>query len=67
MYDSTVNIECSRCKEEISINFNMRDFHEYQNGVLIQNAFPYLTPGEREMFQTRICDKCFKEIFKEEE
>lgn len=35
----------------------------YQSGVLLQNAFPNLTPGEREFFKTGITDEEWDNLF----
>ena len=42
------------------------DLEDYQNEELIQNAFPYLTPDERELIISRICGKCFDKMFGED-
>jgi hypothetical protein len=44
----------------------MEDYKAWENGTLIQNAFPYLTPGEREFLMTGITASEWDEIFKEE-
>lgn len=31
----------------------------YGNGMRIQDAFPFLTPDERELIMTGICDDCW--------
>lgn len=35
-------------------------------GKHVQEAFPWLTPSEREMFLTGICDDCWGVLFREE-
>ena len=37
------------------------------NGSLIQNAFPTLTPSQRELLITGICDDCWDKMFKTED
>jgi hypothetical protein len=39
----------------------------YDQGALLQNAFPNLTPGQREFIKTGITDKEFNEMFGEDE
>lgn len=39
----------------------------YEEGILLQNAFPNLTPGEREFIKTGITDEEFEEMFGEDE
>ena len=36
-----------------------------KSGKLIQNFFPKLTPGEREILISGICGKCFDKMFPE--
>jgi hypothetical protein len=40
--------------------------HAWQNGMLIQNAMPNLTPDEREFIMTGITAEEWEEAFKEE-
>lgn len=40
---------------------------DYEKGALIQNAFPFLSPGEREFLLTGMNDEEFDNLFKEEE
>ncbi len=63
--DTTITITCSRCRKEYNVSFNVDDYDKWQSGAMIQEAFPYLTPGDRELMKTRICDDCFKNIFKD--
>jgi hypothetical protein len=68
-----VSIKCRECGTEYTMEVNATDYFEWQerpyskNPRHIQDIFPYLTVGEREMFITRICDNCFKKIFEEED
>lgn len=41
-------------RHTMNITMNMEDFRKWQNGKLIQDAFPYLTPDEREFLKTGI-------------
>lgn len=41
-------------------------FLYYEDGILIQSAFPNLTPGEREFIKTGISEEEWKELFTEE-
>ena len=65
----TLNIPCSECGKFVTIKVKTVDYLEWNSPSRrhVQDVFPYLTAGEREMFITRICDECFKEIFKEEQ
>jgi hypothetical protein len=43
------------------------DWDRWQRGTLIQNAFPYLSPSEREFLMTAITVEEWDKIFTEEE
>lgn len=38
---------------------------DYQSGALIQNAFPFLSPGEREFLLSGLSEDQFDELFEE--
>jgi hypothetical protein len=42
-------------------------FNNWQEGVYIQNAFPDLTPADREILISGTCDECFHELFPPED
>ena len=42
------------------------DLERYDTGVLVQEAFPYLSSGERELIVTGICTPCWDRSFGEE-
>ena len=42
------------------------DLAAYQDGEHIQSAFPYLTPGQRELILTGITDEMWDGMFGEE-
>ena len=39
-------------KDEIRVTVNAPDLYAYHQGAYIQDAFPYLTPSEREWMMT---------------
>jgi hypothetical protein len=39
---------CLITGEKVSVTVNGEDLYEYNQGAYIQDAFPYLTPSERE-------------------
>lgn len=48
----------------ITITFDVEDYKAWDNGSkLIQDAFPYLTSGEREFIKTGITDEEWDEAF----
>lgn len=56
---------CTQCGNKIEVSVRNEDLAKWKSGKHhVQDCFPYLTPGERELFITGICDDCFKDIFK---
>jgi hypothetical protein len=52
--------ECPACHKDNSVTVNQYDFEmSCDTNTLIQNAFPDLSPAERELIQTGICNNCF--------
>ena len=64
-FSSKITFEriCPLCKRKNSITVDKNDYEKWHSGTLIQRAFPYLSPAEREMLKTGICDTCWKELF----
>lgn len=55
---------CKRCKKRVSFVVWADDWDAWKSGeLLIQDAFWYLTAGEREILISKICGKCFDEMF----
>lgn len=61
-----VETTCPFCGKVVSMTLDEHVWHNglraYQSGELIQNAWPTLTPDERELIQTGICPKCWDEM-----
>lgn len=55
--------KCLSCKEVHQFEVNARDYDSWQGGMLLQEAMPYLTPGQRELMISGTCEKCFMDIF----
>ena len=61
---------CKFCNKEVVITVDEEDIKKYENGALIQDAFPYLTPDEREIMISGMCGDCWQkymESFDKEE
>ena len=58
---NTIKIEivCPVCGKKQVVTVKSEDYDKWENGELIQRAFPYLTSNERETLITGICDDCF--------
>lgn len=63
-----VKAVCKMCRKEEVYAVKEEDFSRWTRKLIhAQEAFPYLTPGEREMLISGTCDACWKVLFKEEE
>ena len=60
-----VSIICPFCGEDHAVEVNLAQYEAWQNGELIQNAMPDLTPTEREQLISGLCPKCQAEVFGE--
>ena len=49
------------------MDVKMVDLAAYEDGALIQDAFPYLTSGQRELILTGISDEMWGNMFGDEE
>lgn len=60
---TTISRQCPICGKVNTITVDTKVLNDgmqaYRSGALIQNAFPTLSPSEREFFITGICDKCW--------
>ena len=57
-----VAIICSFCGEVHTVEVDLAQYKAWQNGELIQNAMPDLTPTEREQLIYGVCPRCQAEI-----
>ena len=51
----------------VSVNQFKRDYERWQSGVLIQEAFPYLSDEEREFIISGITPEEWSDIFNKEQ
>lgn len=57
---TTLRAECNCCYTIKVIQVVDSDFKDWVHGrKLIQHAFPYLEPGDREILMSSICSECF--------
>ena len=63
----TIQDKCCITGEQYSVTVEAKDFFGWKNGQLIQQAFPYLTAGDREFLQTRISPKGWEQQFGKDE
>ena len=54
---------CRKCNDQVEMKVNIDDVTAWENGKLIQDAMPYLTPDEREVLISGTCGPCFDKMF----
>lgn len=54
---------CPICRREELVTVNEKDYEKWEKGMLVQDAFPYLTADEREMLISGICSDCWEKTF----
>lgn len=64
---TTVHVSCLTCRKEYAFSVFQEDFTKYLNGAFVQDAFPYLSEADRELFISRTCGPCFDEMFGEDD
>ena len=70
MSDRTLEIRvtCELCRKEFTILVRPDDYDTFcsSNRPYIQDIFPYLTAGERELLLSSVCNECWDNLFPEE-
>jgi len=61
-----VDVVCHFCGAEHSVLCLTRQYDEWKQGKCIQDAMPDLSPGQRELLISGVCETCFDETFDEE-
>ena len=63
-FDAEVVVVCPFCHKATTIQVAEEDYLAWKyDGVLIQNAMPYLPANVREMLISGLCDDCQAEMF----
>ena len=55
----TIDKKCPFCGAANSVTANLKDYKAWQQGTLIQDAMPYLSVDDRELFITGVCSSCW--------
>ena len=63
----TIVTRCPFCGRANEVAVNETDYLDWQDGALVQNAFPYLSADEREMLISGICPTCWADTFGDED
>lgn len=63
-----VGIECPHCHNVIELPITEKELLAWDpNKTFIQDQFPQLTPGQREMLLSGLCEECWNKLFLPEE
>lgn len=63
LHEITIITECPFCHRANEVEVNEMDYWDWQDGELVQRAFPYLSADEREMLISGICPDCWDRMF----
>lgn len=63
--DITILFTCPICGHEHELTVDFEQYLVYQSGELVQDAFPHMSPTDRERFVSGLCPDCQKEVFRE--
>lgn len=66
-FTCVITTDCPFCGKTHYIEVKAKDYLAWQNGELVQDAFPYLSADEREMLISGICPSCWDGMFPEDE
>lgn len=59
----TIDVKCCMCDRVFTIQVKLEDYNAWLAGKYTQDAFPYLSVGERELLISNTCNNCFDSIF----
>jgi len=59
----TIDINCRRCRKNTELKLSRHGIRLREDGALIQDAFPYLDNGERELMISGTCNACWFDMF----
>lgn len=59
----TIKVKCPKCGKTYYLHVYPEDWKNYQEGMLVQDAFPYLSADERELLLSKICPDCWDKLF----
>jgi hypothetical protein len=62
-----LRIKCLLCNNVYILKVFAINYNDWKCGRKAQDAFPYLTPGERELIISKTCENCFNMLTEEEE
>ena len=57
-----VTRRCNTCAQIIEFEVTPEQWKRWNNGALVQSAFPHLDPGQREILLSGTCGSCFDKL-----
>lgn len=67
-HDFAVVGKCKFCGTSETVFVKSDQYYQWMNGEAhIQDAFPHLTAGQRELIKTQMCDACWDDLMPPEE
>lgn len=54
---------CPFCGHADAVFVNEDDYWDWQDGALVQDAFPYLSADDRELLISGCCSQCWNKMF----
>jgi Zn ribbon nucleic-acid-binding protein len=61
----TMGFVCPMCNTYHTLTVELEQYLNYQSGELVQDAFPHMSPTNRERFVSGLCPDCQEEVFRE--
>lgn len=63
--NARLKVRCTMCRQVYTLDVQMQDYQRYREGAMVQDAFPYLSAGQRELLISGLCDTCWDYTFRE--
>lgn len=64
----TVLVQCKSCGKIFNLEVKATSYDSYCRGMMhAQDAFPELTPAERELLISGLCGECWDALFDDED
>lgn len=60
-----ISVKCRCCGQEYILNVTDDGYNAYMNGALVQDAFPCISPEDRELLISGLCENCWDKLFQD--
>ena len=61
-----VTVTCKMCRKTVMFSVRREEWEKFKTGIFVQDAFPFLTLGQREMLISQICEECWDTLWPKE-